>query len=84
MYSKDDSVQSISGIITAAMAWRVKYRKLDDNGKVVRQHFPIQHLGVHPIEGGRLPRWGQMQELGCRLADERVCEGGVQPCRRCR
>ena len=29
------------------MAWRVKYRKYDENGKVVKTKFQIGSLGVH-------------------------------------
>jgi hypothetical protein len=52
MNSKGGPPICISGIVTAAMAWRVKYRKLDDNGKVVRKHIPIQNMGVHPRNRG--------------------------------
>ena len=36
----------------AAMAWRVKYRKTDEDGKVVRKKVSIDSLGVHPKNRG--------------------------------
>ena len=38
--------------MTAAMAWRVKYRKIEDAGKVIRMKLRIASLGVHPKNRG--------------------------------
>ncbi len=72
VYSKDDSVQSISGIITAAMAWRVKYRKLDDIGRVVRRTYPIENLGVHPNNRGGVYPAG----IRCKGLAVELCTNG--------
>ena len=40
------------GITTAAMAWRVKYRKYDDSGKVMRKNCRSGSLGSHKNNRG--------------------------------
>ena len=41
-----------ASLMTAAMAWRVKYRKIDHDGKVIRLKLRIESLGVHPKNRG--------------------------------
>ena len=41
-----------TGCITAAMAWRVKYRKEGPNGKALRIAVPIHCLGAHQKNRG--------------------------------
>ena len=40
------------GLMTMAMAYRVKYRQTDSDGKVVRKRVHIQSLGVHKKNRG--------------------------------
>ena len=40
------------GDVTAAMCYRVKYRKLDKEGKPLRMFVPILDLGVHQTNRG--------------------------------
>ena len=42
-----DSKEAAQGIMQAGMAWRVKYRKLDADGQVVRIKLPVKTLGCH-------------------------------------
>ena len=42
-----DSKEAAQGIMAAGMAWRVKYRKLDADGQVVRIKLPVKTLGCH-------------------------------------
>ena len=42
-----DSKEDAQGIMAAGMAWRVKYRKLDANGQVLRIKLPVNTLGSH-------------------------------------
>ena len=40
------------GVMVAAMALRVKYRKVDDNGRAIKQMLPIGQTGPHPANRG--------------------------------
>ena len=40
------------GIITKAMALRVKYRKVDPDDRVVKYKIPIGQMGCHPKNRG--------------------------------
>ena len=42
-----DSKLCAASTVTAAMAWRVKYRKTTSDGKVLRVKLPVGGLGVH-------------------------------------
>ena len=39
-------------LMVAAMAYRVKYRSLNDNGRVKKVFLPVEILGVHPKNRG--------------------------------
>ena len=52
--------------MTAAMAWRVKYRKVDVEGEALKMFIPIEQLGVHQ---GSLPG---VYPAGVRC--KRLCE----------
>ena len=41
-----------AGLVTAGMAWRVKYRKTDSEGKVIRKCMKVEFLGTHPKNRG--------------------------------
>ena len=43
---------SDEGVMVAAMAYRVKYRKVDDNDRPIRQMLPIGQTGPHPKNRG--------------------------------
>ncbi len=46
------------------MAWRVKYRRTDAEGKVIRKKMPIGSLGVHPKNrGGVYPAGRRCKKL---------------------
>ena len=47
-----DSKEFDQGPMVAGMALRVKYRKLDSEGKIVRKKIPVQSLGVHQNNRG--------------------------------
>jgi len=59
-----------ASVVTAAMAWRVKYRKIDSKGKAVRIHLPISSLGVHPRNrGGPYPAGVRCKSLCLETID---------------
>ena len=39
-------------LVTNAMAWRVKYRRVDGNGKVIKFKTGVGFLGVHQKNRG--------------------------------
>ena len=47
-----DSEEFDHGPMIAGMALRVKYRKLDSEGEIVRKKIAIQSLGVHQKNRG--------------------------------
>jgi hypothetical protein len=47
-----DSKEISTSLMTAAMAWRVKYRKTDPNGKIIRIKLQVGSLGVHSKNRG--------------------------------
>ena len=47
-----DSKLCAASTVTAAMAWRVKYRKTTSDGKVLRVKLPVGGLGVHSKNRG--------------------------------
>ena len=54
----------ITGLMTAAIAYRVKYRQTDDDGKVVRRKVFFQSAGVHPKNrGGVFPSGARCMSL---------------------
>lgn len=44
--------QCTAGLMTAGMAWRVKYRKKSKDGHALKQRLQVQYLGVHPKNRG--------------------------------
>ena len=46
------SPDEVHSLAVAGMAWRVKYRQTDENGKVIRVIVNIGSLGVHPKNRG--------------------------------
>jgi hypothetical protein len=56
----------------AGMAWRVKYRKLDSDGNVLRMKLPLPTLGVHPKNRGGVYAAG----LRCKNLNTEVIESG--------
>ena len=48
------SVDEQFSLAVNGMAWRVKYRKCDDGGKVIKIKFQVGSLGVHPKNRGSL------------------------------
>ena len=65
-----DSKPVTEGVVTAAMAWRVKYRKTDDEGKVLRLKLPIASLGVHrKNRGGVYPAGVRCKSLCVEAMD---------------
>ena len=67
--SADHSMGTLSqGDVTAAMCYRVKYRKLDQHGKPLRMFVPILALAVHPKNrGGVYPAGSRLKELCYKL-----------------
>ena len=63
--SKADSDE---GVMVAAMAWRVKYRKVDDNNIPIKQMLPIGQTGHHPSNRAQTPT----EELPGGLGDLKV------------
>ena len=56
------------GLIRKAMAFRVKYRLVGENG-FCKRRIPLRILGVHPDNrGGVYPQAGVCRQLGIRLA----------------
>ena len=52
------------GLMAAAMAYRVKYRQTDDDGKIVRRKVHFQSVGVHPKNrGGVYPSGARCMSL---------------------
>ena len=47
-----DSKEALHGIMVAAMAWRVKYRKVNSKGETLMLQIPITALGVHKKNRG--------------------------------
>ena len=47
-----DSKEMTQSLITAAMAWRVKYRKTDPNGSIIRVRLQVGSLDVHSKNRG--------------------------------
>ena len=69
--STADAEDCLQGIITAGMAWRVKYRVLDGSGEVVKRHCPILYLGVHlRNRGGIYPSGVRCKGLGVDVVAE--------------
>ena len=57
-------------LATNGMAWRVKYRKYDDSGKVLKIKFQIGSLGVHPKNrGGLYPTGRRCKNLCTDVGD---------------
>ena len=50
--SKHATNDEIHGLMTAAMAWRVKYRKTDNDGNAQKMYVPVGGLGVHKKNRG--------------------------------
>ena len=46
------AIADLRGLVTRAMAYRVKYRKTDANGKPAKKWIAILSLGVHPKNRG--------------------------------
>ena len=47
-----DSKLVAHSTMTAAMAWRVKYRRTNHDGKILRLKVRVEALGVHPKSRG--------------------------------
>ena len=59
-----------AGLITAAMAWRVKYRKVDHDGRIIRMKLRIEGLGVHvKNRGGVYPAGVRCRSLCLDVLD---------------
>ena len=58
--------------VTAAMAWRVKYRKVDLVGALLKLIQRIESLGVHPSNRGTVYPTG----LRCKSLCSRVMQAG--------
>jgi hypothetical protein len=69
--SKDQETD-IEGVVTRAMAFRVKYRRKDKDALIVRPTIPIANLGVHPKNRGGVFPAG----VRCRSLMKEVLEGG--------
>ncbi len=67
-----DSKEMNQSLITAAMAWRVKYRKITADSLVVRMKLQIGDLGVHRKNRGNVYPSG----LRCKSLCEEVLEAG--------
>jgi len=62
--SKPDEATMIQGQVTKAMAWRVKYRKLDKDADAIKIKLAVQALGVHPMNrGGVFPSGSRCKHL---------------------
>ena len=71
MADSKEAATVTQGIITAAMAFRVKYRLKTDMGVVLRRFCPIQSLGVHPKNrGGVYPSGLRCKSLSVDVVDE--------------
>ena len=67
-----ESKQLAPGIMAAGMAWRVKYRKKDARGNMVRLMLPIHSLGVHSKNRGGVYAAG----IRCTELNMEVLESG--------
>ena len=78
-----DSKAMDYGPMIAGMALRVKYRRLDSEGNIVRKRIPLQSLGVHPKNRGGVYAAGlRVKNLGIETMEagfvkEEVDSGGV-------
>ena len=78
-----DSKEMDYGPMVAGMALRVKYRKLDSEGKIVRKKIPLQSLGVHPKNRGGVYAAGlrvrslAIETVEAGFVKEEVDSGGV-------
>ena len=71
MADSKEAATVTQGIITAGMAFRVKYRVKTDMGVVLRRFCPIQSLGVHPKNrGGVYPSGLRCKSLSVDVVDE--------------
>ena len=62
----------IEGIVTRAMAIRVKYRRMDKDAFILRPTVPVACLGVHPKNRGGVYPAG----IRCKSLLKEVLEGG--------
>ena len=63
------------------MAWRVKYRKCDHNGKAIKVKFHIGSLGVHPKNrGGVYPAGIRCKSLCTEVGDVGFLKESVEHC----
>ena len=60
------------GLMNAAMAWRVKYRLKDEDGKTIKTHSLFQTLGCHQKNRGGLYPSG----IRCKNLCVEVLEAG--------
>ena len=65
-----DAKECSASLMTAAMAWRVKYRRVGLDNKVVRTKVRIECLGVHPKNrGGVYPAGVRCKSLCVDVVD---------------
>ena len=68
--SKKLSADEQHSLVVNGMALRVKYRKCDENGKVLKVKFQVGSLGVHPKNrGGVYPAGIRCKSLCLEVAD---------------
>ena len=78
-----DSKECDQGAMIAGMALRVKYRKLDSEGQIVRKKIAIQHSGVHPKNRGGVYASGlrvknlAIETMEAGFVKDEVDSGGV-------
>ena len=66
----DNAKNAIHGQMVAGMAWRVKYRQLDQHGLPTKVRTLIQFLGVHPRNrGGIYPAGVRCKGLCLEVVD---------------
>ena len=68
----ESSKEAIAGQVTAAMAWRVKYRKVDKDDRPLKMKLPVNSLGVHPNNRAGIYPSG----IRCKSLCQEVVEAG--------